>query len=1156
MKTCILHILMVILPVLMATEVSAQCPGAGNNPCSAVPITVNGSCVPMTNTNCTNFTNPGTCNSGAFRDVWGVFTVGAETEITISWVSTLSRDGVLHLYHLPAGGNCNNISDFVLIACADNNGSILGNMETISASLITGETYYIRGQRYNSNTGMGAATMCVTGLMPPDCSWSVCISDSYGDGWNGGNIHVYSDGVSVGTWTLSTGAGPVCYNIPVYTGGDIFIDYTAGSWGYENSYSLYDSYGNLVYTDGNDGSAPADYTYTAADCDPHPVTPNEQDCLGAIPICGDSYSTTESYSGTGNIPGEINGSSSCLSAGERNDVWYIFTVQQDGNLMFTITPNDTADDYDWAVYNLTTASCSDIYSDPSLEVSCNYSGTAGTTGPDGSTSFTSQDGGGTPFNAAIPVQEGEIYVINVSNYSSTQYGYFIDFSMASGVIVDVNPPELDTIVNSPTCGEEQITFWFNEPVDTASVNSDDFAVTGPGGSYNVISIQGTGGSASDREYLMTLNTQLIAGGTYTLSFSGQVDDACGNSVIGNSLDFTVNGIIGSVLVNDGMVVCYDDAAGTATASATGGSGTYSYLWETGATTAMITGLPAGDYLVTISDDVGVCYDIVTADVNPANELVPSGTWAGTISSDWYNCSNWGGGYIPVSSTDVTIPGGCSHYPIFSVNTTINGTTGICNSIEILSGGALTINNNKDLTVNNSDLRIEAGGTLFVDNDIFLVSGGMLYQNGGDINLNGDFSNSATFTSVTGTFYFTGSSIQSVLGTNTSSFFNLTLNNSGSGMKIETNITVNGNLTLLNGDIDLEDNHIDLGTTGILVSENATNRITATNGSGLPGPGTIKATRMNPTGNVAGLGLFVTPSAPLGNTTITRGHEELNGTGSYAGNTSILRYYDIVPGAKAVIPCDFTLTYFDSELNGHTDGTLVMFQEVQMTWGGVPGPVYMAPLSTINDALANTAFATTINNNLSHTKVTLGSQGSLLPVTLKAFTASCETNSVKLEWTTCSERDNDYFTIEKSYDGITFEHLAKISGSGNSDATINYEYPDFEVSPLVTYYRLWQTDYDGKTEMLSLKAVTCGEEEQFSIELLPNGDNNFSLISHGCSENHIYYYLTDQLGKVLMHSGKYDPAGYAIIDLSDKPSAIYNLVVICGDHVVVEKIFNK
>jgi hypothetical protein len=67
--------------------------------------------------------------------------------------------------------------------------------------------------------------------------------------------------------------------------------------------------------------------------------PTVQDCLGAIPICQNSYSTTNSYTGIGNYGNEINNATSCLDPGESNSVWYTFTAQTSGNFSFVLTPN-------------------------------------------------------------------------------------------------------------------------------------------------------------------------------------------------------------------------------------------------------------------------------------------------------------------------------------------------------------------------------------------------------------------------------------------------------------------------------------------------------------------------------------------------------------------------------------------------------------------------------------------------------------------------------------------------------------------------------------------------------------------------------------------------------------------------------------------------
>ncbi|MCB0705891.1 MAG: T9SS type A sorting domain-containing protein [Saprospiraceae bacterium] len=71
------------------------------------------------------------------------------------------------------------------------------------------------------------------------------------------------------------------------------------------------------------------------------------------------------------------------------------------------------------------------------------------------------------------------------------------------------------------------------------------------------------------------------------------------------------------------VVCFGDMDGTATAMASLGVAPYSYLWNTGANTQTITGLAAGSYSVTASDQLG-CTAVTTVQVGgpgPFNVMV-------------------------------------------------------------------------------------------------------------------------------------------------------------------------------------------------------------------------------------------------------------------------------------------------------------------------------------------------------------------------------------------------------------------------------------------------------------------------------------------------------------------------------------------------------
>ncbi len=71
----------------------------------------------------------------------------------------------------------------------------------------------------------------------------------------------------------------------------------------------------------------------------------------------------------------------------------------------------------------------------------------------------------------------------------------------------------------------------------------------------------------------------------------------------------------------------------------------------------------------------------------------------------------------------------------------------------------------------------------------------------------------------------------------------------------------------------------------------------------------------------------------------------------------------------------------------------------------------------------------------------------------------------------NEKNNDYFIIEKSLDGINFNSIAKIDGAGNSSSSIDYDYKDFDVSiNSTTYYKLSQVDYDGTKKIVGIVSL--------------------------------------------------------------------------------------
>lgn len=109
----------------------------------------------------------------------------------------------------------------------------------------------------------------------------------------------------------------------------------------------------------------------------------------------------------------------------------------------------------------------------------------------------------------------------------------------------------------------------------------------------------------------------------------------------------------------------------------------------------------------------------------------------------------------------------------------------------------------------------------------------------------------------------------------------------------------------------------------------------------------------------------------------------------------------------------------------------------------------------------------------------------LPIELISFTAKANGRNVLLEWATASERNNDFFTIERSIDG-GFEFDSILTQKGAGDSQIRIDYSDVDESPVMgttNYYRLRQTDFDG-TESVSL-VVSVELEASDELFAYPN-----------------------------------------------------------------------
>ena len=98
-------------------------------------------------------------------------------------------------------------------------------------------------------------------------------------------------------------------------------------------------------------------------------------------------------------------------------------------------------------------------------------------------------------------------------------------------------------------------------------------------------------------------------------------------------------------------------------------------------------------------------------------------------------------------------------------------------------------------------------------------------------------------------------------------------------------------------------------------------------------------------------------------------------------------------------------------------------------------------------------------------------GFLLPIELESFDAEkLADNIVQLNWTTASEEQNDYFTIERGVSGNTFTEIGNVDGAGNSLELLDYHFLDRSPLDGTSYYRIKQTDFDGASTYTNTVAV--------------------------------------------------------------------------------------
>lgn len=176
--------------------------------------------------------------------------------------------------------------------------------------------------------------------------------------------------------------------------------------------------------------------------------------------------------------------------------------------------------------------------------------------------------------------------------------------------------------------------------------------------------------------------------------------------------------------------------------------------------------------------------------------------------------------------------------------------------------------------------------------------------------------------------------------------------------------------------------------------------------------------------------------------------------------------------------------------------------------------------------------------------------SLLPIELLTFNAQLTTaGDVDITWSTAAEKDNDFFTIERSLDGQNFFVLDTLGGAGNSHTLREYTYTDAAPVAGYNYYRLKQTDYDGKFEYFDMVTVV-NDKAKPELSMISIGPNpyrdQFEVSFYSIDNNAVHLKLMDMRGKTIFSKSLEAEKGlnsYTYVDQSNLQPGIYLFTIV-------------
>jgi hypothetical protein len=453
----------------------------------------------------------------------------------------------------------------------------------------------------------------------------------------------------------------------------------------------------------------------------------------------------------------------------------------------------------------------------------------------------------------------------------------------------------------------------------------------------------------------------------------------------------------------------------------------------------------------------------------------------------------------------------------------------------------------------------------------------------DILISGDFISNATMDPNGNGVSFNGSVAQTISGTVTPTFFGLTINNSSAtGVTLSRSVNASNSLILTAGLLNTT-------SVNILTMQNGSTApaLTAASTSYVNGP--MKYQKSTSGSSVLNLPIGKSPDCRPAILTVNHSTTTLYNYQAESFNadpyvtfgsivTDIPATVDTISGVHYI-----TIARTDNAGTSQPSASLSGNQTIQMffgtndfvyqganltivkntsatpaTWIDIGGSCALGNFSTPQaGSITSTSSPSAFSSFSSFALGSLKTGWNSLPIELLSFTAVPNNERVDIKWSTSTETNNDYFTIEKSKDGRNFTKLIDVKGAGNS--TSLKEYFDIDPEPYVgtSYYRLKQTDKNGAYKYFYMIPVTFNGNKNITLFPNPIGKGEpINIKVTGYPSEEVLVVLRDMSGKEFSSKVLVTEESdhiFSVSTLTEIPAGVYMVVASSNNKIYSYKL---